>query len=42
VVRLHMTVKAVAMYSDIRNFGMVFGKSWKYKARMVNFGKYIP
>jgi hypothetical protein len=42
VVQLHMTVKAVVMYSDIRNFGMVLGKSSKYKARMVNLGKYIP
>ena len=42
VVQLHMTVKAVVMYSDIRSFGMVLGKSSKYKARMVNLGKYIP
>ena len=42
VVQLHMTVKAVVMYRDIRSFGMVLGKSSKYKARMVNLGKYIP
>jgi hypothetical protein len=38
VVKLHATVKAVVMYSDIRSLGMVLGKSSKYKARIVNFG----
>ena len=38
VVKLHATVKAVVMYSDIRSFGMVLGNSSKYKARMVNLG----
>lgn len=42
VVQLHMTVKAVVMYSDIRSFGIVLGKSSKYRARIVNLGKYIP
>jgi hypothetical protein len=42
VVQLHMTVKAVVMYKDIRSLGIVLGKSSKYKARMVNLGKYIP
>lgn len=35
-------VKAVTRYSIFRSLGMVLGKSSKYKARIVAFGKYIP
>lgn len=35
-------VKAVTMYSISRSFGIVEGKSSKYRARMVALGKYIP
>ena len=35
-------VKAVTIYSIFRSVGIVFGKSSKYKARIVNLGKYIP
>lgn len=42
VVRPDAAVKAVTMYSIFRSVGIVLGKSSKYKARMVNLGKYIP
>lgn len=42
VVRPHVAVKAVTAYSDFRRFGMLEGKSSKYKERIVALGKYIP
>ena len=35
-------VKAVTRYSIFRSVGMVLGNNSKYKARIVNLGKYIP
>lgn len=35
-------VNAVTMYSIMRSFGMVVGKSSKYNASIVALGKYIP
>jgi hypothetical protein len=42
VARPDAAVKAVTMYSIFRSVGMVWGKSSKYKARIVALGKYIP
>jgi len=42
VARPEAAVKAVTRYSIFRSVGMVLGNSSKYKARIVNLGKYIP
>jgi hypothetical protein len=42
VVSPDATVKAVTTYSIMRSFGIVEGKSSKYRARIVALGKYIP
>lgn len=42
VVRPDAAVNAVTRYSIFLSVGMVLGNSSKYKARIVNLGKYIP